>query len=84
MGVVMGRLTLSFWVAATGAVVLYVFFVLLARISPGQIAGLTAVIAGLAAITLIRNVRVASQLGDRGGNPQLRLRRNRMRERRGF
>ena len=84
MGAVLGRLTLSFWAAATGVVVLYVFFVLLARISPEQIAGLTAAICGLAAITAIRHLRVASQLGDRGGDPQARRRYNRTRERRGF
>lgn len=84
MGVVMGRLSLTFWIGAMGAVVVYAFFVFLANIPPEQVAGLTAVVCGLAAITTVRNVRVASQLGDRGGNPQMRRARNRMRERRGF
>jgi hypothetical protein len=83
MGVI-GRLSLAFWIAATGTVVLYAFFVFLARIPPEQVAGVTAVVALLAAITTLRNMRVAGQMAGRGGNPQLRRARNRMRERRGF
>jgi hypothetical protein len=83
MGVI-GRLSLSLWIVATGTVVLYAFFVFLARIAPEQVAGVTAVVVALAAITTVRNIRVASQLADRGGDPQLRRSRNRMRERRGF
>jgi hypothetical protein len=44
----------------------------------------TAVVAALAAIITVRNMRVASLLADRGGDPQLRRSRNRTRERRGF
>ncbi len=40
MGVI-GRLRLSFWVARSGTIVLYVFFVALATIPPGQVAALT-------------------------------------------
>jgi heme O synthase-like polyprenyltransferase len=83
MGVI-GRLRLSFWVAVIGTVVLYGFFVLLATISPGQVAAVTAVVATLAAILTVRNLRVAAQLADRGGDPQMRRARNRIRERRGF
>lgn len=83
MGVI-GRLSLAFWIAATGTVVLYAFFVFLARIPPEQVAGVTAAVAVLAAITTLRNMRVAGQMANRGGNPQLRRARNRMRERRGF
>ncbi len=83
MGLV-GRLSLAFWITATGTVVLYAFFVFLARVPPEQVAGVTAVVAALAGITTARNVRVAGQLADRGGNPQLRRSRNRTRERRGF
>jgi hypothetical protein len=83
MGVI-GRLSLTFWIVAIGTVVLYGFFVFLARIPPEQVAGVTAVVGALAAITTIRNMRIASQLADRGGDPQLRRSLNRMRERRGF
>jgi hypothetical protein len=81
---VLGRIRLSFWIVATGTVVLYVFFIFLARIPPEQVAGVTAVVAALAALTTARNLRVASQLADRGGNPELRRARNAIRERRGF
>jgi hypothetical protein len=83
MGVI-GRLSLSLWITATGTVVLYAFFVFLARIPPEQVARVTAAVGALAAITTVRNMRVASQLADRGGDPQLRRSRNRIRERRGF
>ena len=78
------RLRLSFWLVAIGTVVLYAFFVVLATISPGQVAVLTVVIGALAVVFTIRNVRVAAELADRGGDPHLRRSRNRIRERRGF
>jgi hypothetical protein len=81
---VLRRLRLSFWIVVIGTVVLYGFFVGLATIPPGEVAGLTAVVAALAAIFTLRNLRVAAQLGARGGDPQLRRARNRTRERRGF
>ena len=83
MGVIR-RLRLSFWVAVIGTIVLYGFFVVLATISPGQVAAATVVVGALAAIFTLRNVRVAALLADRGGDPQLRRARNRTRERRGF
>jgi hypothetical protein len=83
MGVI-GRLRLSFWVVVIGTVVLYVFFVALATISPSQVAAVTVAVGALAVIVTFRNVRVAAQLADRGGDPQLRRSRNRTRERRGF
>jgi hypothetical protein len=83
MGVI-GHLRLSFWVAVIGTIVLYVFFVVLATIPPGQVVAVTAAIAALAAIFTLRNVRIAGELADRGGNPQLRRSLNRIRERRGF
>jgi hypothetical protein len=83
MGVI-GSLRISFWVVAVGTVVLYGFFVVLATISPGQVAAVTVVVGALAAIFTIRNVRLAAELADRGGDPQLRRALNRIRERRGF
>jgi len=81
---VIRRLRLSFWLVVVGTVVLYGFFVVLATIPPGQVAALTAVVAGLTAIFILRNLRMAAQLADRGGDPNLRRAVNRMRERRGF
>jgi len=83
MGVIR-RLRLSFWLIAIGGVVLYVFFVVVATVSPGQTAALSAVICALAALFTLRNVRVAAHLADRRGDPQLRRSVNRIRERRGF
>jgi hypothetical protein len=81
---VLRRLRLSFWIVVIGTIVLYVFFVLLATIPPREVAALTAVIGLLAAIFTVRNVRVAAELGNRGGDPHLRRSLNRIRERRGF
>ena len=81
---VMRRLRLSFWIVVVGTIVLYVFFVLLATISPGEVAALTAVVCALAVIFILRNVRVAAELANRGGDPNLRRSLNRIRERRGF
>jgi hypothetical protein len=83
MGVI-GSLRLSFWIVVIGMVVLYGFFVILATIPPGEVAALTAVMAGLAAVFTLRNVRLAAELADRGGDPHLRRALNKIRERRGF
>jgi hypothetical protein len=81
---ILGRLAVPLWLGAIGVIVMYVFFVTLSDVSPGQVAGVTIVIAGLAILFTIRSIRVASELSDRGGNPALRRARNRARERRGF
>jgi len=81
---ILGRLAVPLWLGAIGVIVMYVFFVTLADVSPGQVAGVTIVTAGLAILFTIRSIRVASELSDRGGNPALRRARNRARERRGF
>jgi hypothetical protein len=81
---IIGRLRLSFWIVVIGTVVLYGFFVLLATVPPGQVAAVTAVVAALAALFTLRNLRLAAELADRGGDPQLRRALNRIRERRGF
>jgi len=78
------RLRLSFWLVVIGTVVLYGFFIVLATVPPGQVAALTAVIGGLAAIFTVRNLRLAAELADRAGDPYLRRSLNRIRERRGF
>jgi hypothetical protein len=81
---VSSRLRVSVWVAVIGAIVLYVFFITLASISPAQVAGVSAIIAALTTLLIVRNWRVASELADRGGDASLRLARNQARERRGF
>jgi hypothetical protein len=48
------------------------------------VAGVTAVVAAMAIVFTARNLRVANELADPGGDPQLRRSRNRIRERRGF
>jgi hypothetical protein len=83
MGVIR-RLRLSFWIAVIGIIVLYGFFVVLATIPPGQVAAVTVAVAVLAAVFTLRNLRLAAELADRGGDPQLRRSVNRIRERRGF
>ena len=72
------------WLGVIGVVVMYVFFVTVASVSPAQVIGVTIVIGGLTLLFLIRSLRVASELAERGGNPALRRARNRARERRGF
>ena len=79
-----GRLRLSFWLIAIGAVVLYVFFIVLAAIPPREVAGLSLVMGALAALVVIHNLRVESELADPGGDPRLRRSLNAQRERRGF
>ena len=81
---VLSNLRLSFWLVVIGTVVLYVFFVVLATIPPGQVAAITAVVAVFAVVFTIRNLRLAAELAHRGGDPQLRRSVNRIRERRGF
>jgi hypothetical protein len=81
---VIGRLRLSLWLCAVWVVVLYVFFVTLATISPAEVAWVTVVTAILAAMVMLRSIRLASMLADRGGDPRVRRAVNRQRERRGF
>jgi hypothetical protein len=80
----LGRVRLSLWLLALWAIVLYAFFVTLATIPPAKVVGLTVVTTILAALVLIRNLRVASELADRGGDPRTRRALNKQRERRGF
>lgn len=80
----LGHLRLSFWLAVIGAVVLYGFFATVAQISPTEIAGVTGAVALLALVFTARSIRIAAELADPGGDPQLRRANNHMRERRGF
>ena len=80
----LGHLRLSLWICALGAIVLYAFFVTLARISPLEVAGATIAIAALTGLLAIRSWRLNSELADPGGDPRLRRALNHQRERRGF
>jgi membrane associated rhomboid family serine protease len=80
----LGQLRLSFWILVLGAVVLYVFFVFLAAIPLREVLGLSAVIAALATLITVHNLRVRTELADPGGDPRVRRSLNRQRERRGF
>jgi hypothetical protein len=81
---ILGRLAVPLWLGVIGAIVMYAFFVTVANVSPAQVIGVTIAIGGLTLLFLIRSIRVASELSDRGGNPAIRRARNRARERRGF
>lgn len=80
----LGHLRLSFWLLMLGAVVLYAFFVFIAAIPVAEVLGLTAVVAVLAALITVHNLRVRTELADPGGDPRVRRSLNRQRERRGF
>jgi len=80
----LGRIGTPLWLVVLGAIVMYVFFVVVASIPPAQVALVTIVVAVLALLFLLRSARVASELADRGGNPAIRRALNRARERRGF
>ena len=81
---ILSRVTLTLWIAIVGAIVMYVFFVAVASVSPSQVAGATTVVAALSFMFAIRSLRISSELASRGGDPALRRARNRQRERRGF
>ena len=68
----------------TGAVVLFVVFTVVAGISPADAAVASGVCGVLAALLILRSARLDYELRSQGGDPQLRLSRNRQRERRGF
>ena len=72
------------WGLAIGAVVLDVFFSVIAGISPLEVAGLTAGVSAICVLWLVRSVRLEFELRSRAGDPQLRAEHYRARERRGF
>ena len=75
---------LALWLCAVWAIVLFVFFVTVATISPVEVAGLTVVMTILAVLVTVRSLRLASELTDRGGDARIRRALNKQRERRGF
>ena len=80
----LGGLRRSVWLLALWAVVLYAFFAIVATIPPAKTVGLAVVTTVLAVLLLLRGLRIAAELGDRGGDPRIRRELNRQRERRGF
>ena len=80
----MKHLAFGIWGLAIGAVVLDVFFSVLAGISPLEVAGLTIAVSAICVLWLLRSVRLEFELRSRAGDPQLRAEHNRARERRGF
>ena len=77
-------LRLALWLCAVWAIVLYVFFITVATISPAEVVGLTVVMTVLAVLVTVRSLRLASELADRGGDARIRRALNKQRERRGF
>ena len=78
------RIRTSVWILLIGLVGLYAFFVLVASVPPGEVLILSCVVAAMAVMFLVHNMRVAHELDHPGGDPRLRRNRNEMRERRGF
>jgi hypothetical protein len=68
----------------TGAVVLFAGFSALAEVSPAEAAAASAGAAALAAVVGLRALRLDHEIHSRAGDPDLRIARNRQRERRGF
>lgn len=80
----MRHLAFALWGLAVGAVVLDVFFSVIAGISPLEILGVTIAISVICVLWLLRSARIEFELRSRAGDPQLRAEHNRARERRGF
>ena len=69
---------------ALGLVVLFVVFMVLAEVSPAEVALPSAIVVAVAAVLALRGVRIERELRSRAGSPDLREAANRQRERRGF
>ena len=80
----MKHLVFAIWGLAIGAVVLDLFFSVIAGISPLEIAGVTLAVSAICVMWLVRSVRLEFELRSRAGDPDLRAEYNRARERRGF
>ena len=80
MAVLMRVLTLL----ALGGVVMFVWFSVLAEISPRDVRTLSAVVAGVSVLLVVHYLRIDHERRSRAGDPQLREMFNRQRERRGF
>ena len=70
-------------VICLGVVVMFVFFATLGGVAPGEVVGLTVVVAVLALLLLVRFLVVRHELGA-GGTHMTARSVNALRERRGF
>jgi fatty acid desaturase len=71
------------WAACVGAVALFGFFAVLGGFSPSDVLWLTVIVAFLAALFVIHQVRVAHELSEQGDD-ELARQLQKIRERRGF
>jgi uncharacterized membrane protein len=71
------------WALCVGAVALFGFFVVMGGFSPGDVLWLTLIVAVLAVMVVIHQVRVSHELHEHGGDSMTRE-VQRIRERRGF
>ncbi len=71
------------WACCVGAVALFAFFVVMGGFSPGDVLWLTLIVAALAAMFVIHQVRVSRGLHEHGGDSITREVQQ-IRERRGF
>lgn len=80
----MKHLALAIWGLAVGGVLVAAFFIVVAEVSPRDVAAVTAAAGVICLLWLLRSVRLEFELRSRAGDPQLRAEYNRARERRGF
>jgi fatty acid desaturase len=71
------------WGLCVGAVALFGFFVVMGGFSPGDVLWLTLIVASLAALFVIHQIRLSRELHEHGHEPLIRQ-LQRIRERRGF
>jgi len=71
------------WALSVGAVALFGFFAVMGGFSPGDVLWLTLIVAFLAVLFVIHQMRVSHELSEHGNEPILRE-VQRIRERRGF
>jgi fatty acid desaturase len=79
----MSRVLNFLWALSVGAVALFGFFAVMGGFSPGDVLWLTLIVAFLAVLFVIHQVRVSHELSEHGDEPGLRE-VQRIRERRGF
>jgi fatty acid desaturase len=79
----MSRVLNFLWALSVGAVALFGFFAVMGGFSPGDVLWLTLIVAFLAVLFVIHQMRVSHELSEHGDEPVLRE-VQRIRERRGF
>ena len=71
------------WALCVGAVVLFAFFAVMGGFAPGDVLWLTVIVAFLAVMFVIHQVRVSHEISDHGDDSIIQE-VQRIRERRGF